>query len=198
MLLLQRNRRWCSRVPLPSAADATHGGWGRTLHNPSREPRELLSPVSETRRRADHRQRRNAGNDDQPMLSPSQLALGGNWQRSEVAFSQASMISQDISGRHIVQDNVADCSLVAALIVGAEHHAKFGSRVSTSQQRPDHTSLVAELKLAQLGFSCLFPQDDAGLPMRSETGVYEARFMVNGAWRRVSSVQDSRSIVCHV
>lgn len=40
------------------------------------------------------------------------------------------MVAEAVSGRDIVQDNVADCSLVAALIIGAQHHAKFGSRVS--------------------------------------------------------------------
>ncbi|KAM0756527.1 cysteine proteinase [Meredithblackwellia eburnea MCA 4105] len=78
----------------------------------------------------------------QPPLSPGQLAEGAVWTSSP----PIPMIKENYSGVHIVQDNVDDCSLVAALIVGAEHHAKFGSK------------LVA---------SSLFPQDSKGLPVKT-------------------------------
>ncbi|KAL8283191.1 hypothetical protein RQP46_005969 [Phenoliferia psychrophenolica] len=60
----------------------------------------------------------------QPALSPGQLLAGATYQRAPTV----PMISQDFAGTSIVQDNVDDCSLVAALIVGADHHRKFGSK----------------------------------------------------------------------
>ncbi|GAA5915726.1 hypothetical protein JCM5296_004368 [Sporobolomyces johnsonii] len=95
----------------------------------------------------------------QPALSLAQLAQGCTWIPSSQAFQNASIAGASICGREIVQDNVSDCSLVAALIVGAEHHAKFGSK---------------------LGFSCLYPQDASGFPVRSRSGQYTARFRING------------------
>ncbi|GAA5934598.1 hypothetical protein JCM1841_004190, partial [Sporobolomyces salmonicolor] len=98
----------------------------------------------------------------QPALSPAQLAQGCTWTPAVEAFQNFSIAGAGICGREIVQDNVSDCSLVAALIVGAEHHAKFGSK---------------------LGFSCLYPQDASGFPVKSRSGQYTARFRINGTWR---------------
>lgn len=69
----------------------------------------------------------------QPQLSPIQLEQGVTWRPAEEALPGAQMVTENISGRYIVQDNVSDCSLVAALIVGAEHHGKFGSKVSAAR-----------------------------------------------------------------
>jgi hypothetical protein len=70
---------------------------------------------------------------ERPSLSPLQVDQQCVWKRAVEALPGARMVFPKISGRGIVQDNVADCSLVAALIVGAEHHAKFGSKVPLSR-----------------------------------------------------------------
>lgn len=96
------------------------------------------------------------------------------------------VIRKDYSGRSIVQDNIDDCSLVAALIVGAEHHAKFGSKVSASGRRRWKLHLLkACFSYLKLAASCLYPQDPSGLPTKSPSGSHAARFLVNGVWRRV-------------
>ncbi|KAI5480066.1 calcium-dependent cysteine-type endopeptidase [Pseudohyphozyma bogoriensis] len=59
-----------------------------------------------------------------PPLSTSQLSEGATWRRQ----TQVPVARPVCSGKNIVQDNVSDCSLVAALIVAAEHHTKFGSK----------------------------------------------------------------------
>lgn len=86
-------------------------------------------------------------------------------------------------GRDIVQDNVDDCSLVSALIIAAEHDAKFGSRVRDPLQT--YTSCIAEHYLLKLVISSLYPQDRDGLAVTSSTGRHRCRFLINGAWRMV-------------
>ncbi|ORY40903.1 hypothetical protein BCR35DRAFT_327462 [Leucosporidium creatinivorum] len=103
--------------------------------------------------------------DSQPTLSPLQLQQRACWRPAAEVFPTAQMVASSLRGRDIVQDNVSDCSLVSALIVGAEHHSKFGSK---------------------LGLSCLYPQGDDGLPRLSKTRRYTARFLVNGTWRMVT------------
>jgi hypothetical protein len=66
----------------------------------------------------------------QPALSPGQIARSSGWRRPEEILSEVVLVKQPVTGRDIVQDVITDCSLVAGLIVCAEHHAKFGSRVS--------------------------------------------------------------------
>ena len=70
----------------------------------------------------------------QPALSPAQLREGATWQR---ALSGPMTKTESFSGNKIVQDNVDDCSLVAALIVGANHHRKFGSKARSRRPVPD-------------------------------------------------------------
>ncbi|GAA5992078.1 hypothetical protein JCM10908_000731 [Rhodotorula pacifica] len=106
-----------------------------------------------------------------PAMSPVQLAAGCTWTRAAAAFPDAIVALDTTRGKDILQDNVSDCSVVTALIVAAEHHARFRSR---------------------LALSCLFPQDSAGLPIESSDGRYNARFMINGAWRsRLAAIDDS-------
>lgn len=62
-------------------------------------------------------------------MSPLHLEQGCTWLSAREVFPHASMISSTLAGRDIRQDNVADCSLVTALIVAAEHRAKFGPQV---------------------------------------------------------------------
>ncbi|GAA6006476.1 hypothetical protein JCM10207_004945 [Rhodosporidiobolus poonsookiae] len=102
---------------------------------------------------------------EQPALSPGQVAASCRWLRAAEAFPGAAMLEHPLHGRSIVQANVSDCSVVAALIVAAEHHARFNSK---------------------LGISCLFPQDSTDLPRLSSSGIYTARFLVNGTWRRIT------------
>lgn len=83
-----------------------------------------------------------------------------------------------------MQDNVSDCSVVAALIVAAEHHAKFGSKVHALASPVLFMTLILA---SQLALSCLHPQNASGLPVESPDGTYRARFLVNGAWRSVST-----------
>lgn len=45
----------------------------------------------------------------------------------------------------------------------------------------------------QLAMGCLYPQDSHGMPVRSDSGIYKARFLVNGAWRCVSRFSLLRS-----
>ncbi|GAA6031892.1 hypothetical protein JCM8097_003322 [Rhodosporidiobolus ruineniae] len=101
---------------------------------------------------------------EQPPLSPAHTASACAWAAASQALPHAPLVRSGARGHEIVQDNVSDCSVVAALIVAGEHHARFGSK---------------------LGLSCLYPQDPAGLPTRNSSGRYSARFLVNGAWRRV-------------
>ncbi|BGP28609.1 cysteine protease [Rhodotorula toruloides] len=100
----------------------------------------------------------------QPPLSPAQQAQGCTYRRATDILPDAKLFDDRIRGQDIVQDNVSDCSVVAALIVAAEHHAKFGSK---------------------LALSCLYPQDAIGLPVGSPDGMYRARLLVNGVWRSI-------------
>ncbi|GAA5903179.1 hypothetical protein JCM8208_002229 [Rhodotorula glutinis] len=99
-----------------------------------------------------------------PPLSPAQEAAGCSWVPCGEALPGASMVGDSVRGTDVVQDNVADCSVVTALIVAAEHHARYRSN---------------------LALSCLFPQDASGLPILSQDGRYRARFLINGTWRQV-------------
>ncbi|PRQ76937.1 hypothetical protein AAT19DRAFT_12355, partial [Rhodotorula toruloides] len=101
----------------------------------------------------------------QPPLSPAQQSQGCTYRRSTDILPQAKLLDERTRGQDIVQDNVSDCSVVAALIVAAEHHAKFGSK---------------------LALSCLYPQSASGLPVESPDGMYRVRLLVNGVWRSVS------------
>lgn len=65
----------------------------------------------------------------QPALAPAQIQARVDWKRATQVLPNAAMVFPASSGKDIVQDNLTDCSLVAALIVGAEHHSKFGSKV---------------------------------------------------------------------
>lgn len=97
------------------------------------------------------------------------------------------MVGSSVRGTAVVQDNVSDCSVVTALIVAAEHHARHRSKVRPLF-RLSRSSLGSELTLparSQLALSCLFPQDASGLPVVSWDGRYRARFLVNGTWRQV-------------
>ncbi|BGP21447.1 cysteine protease [Rhodotorula toruloides] len=85
-------------------------------------------------------------------------------------LSLAKLFDDRIREHDIVQDNVSDCSVVAALIVAAAHHAKFGSK---------------------LAFSCLYPQDPSGLPVESPDGTYRACLLANGVWRAVRKSLDA-------
>lgn len=64
-----------------------------------------------------------------PPLDNTQQAEFGRWQPLPIAFPDTKVYSPDLYGSNITQDNVADCSVVTALIVAAEHHRKFSSRV---------------------------------------------------------------------
>lgn len=119
----------------------------------------------------------------QPPLSPAQLAENCTWQPADAAFPNAIMIDVKLSGRGIVQNNVADCSLVTALIIAAEHRARFGSRVHPTLTCSTARSSIVSLLQMPL---CLIPQDVLGTLQRNETGIYSARLFFNGACRTVS------------
>ena len=51
--------------------------------------------------------------------------------RAAVVFPQAVVAKDTTRGKDILQDNVSDCSIVTALMVAAEHNARFRSRVSS-------------------------------------------------------------------
>ncbi|GAA5922691.1 Rim13p [Sporobolomyces koalae] len=93
-----------------------------------------------------------------PSPSREQEAVGCTWKRAHDILPNAHIARAGIDGRSIHQDNISDCSLVAALIIAAEHNARFSSR---------------------LGMSCLYPQDSAGWPKPSQSGIYTVRLCVN-------------------
>ncbi|GAA5838368.1 hypothetical protein JCM9279_003224 [Rhodotorula babjevae] len=70
-----------------------------------------------------------------PPLSPAQQAAGCTWVRCAEALPGARMVAASVRGLDVVQDNVADCSVVSALIVAAEHHARHRSRLALSSVR---------------------------------------------------------------
>ncbi|GAA5907979.1 Rim13p [Sporobolomyces salmoneus] len=99
-----------------------------------------------------------------PTLSSVQQDRGCSWKRASMILPGACIAKRETNGRAILQDNVSDCSLVAALIVAAEHHSRYGSK---------------------LGLSCLYPQDASGWPIKDGDGQYQARFLINGTWRKI-------------
>lgn len=99
-----------------------------------------------------------------PKLSPTQLEADCTWKSAQEALPGAKLFAEQCRGCDVSQGNVSDCSLVSAMIVGIEHHAKFGSK---------------------LGLSCLYPQNDRGIPIISKSGIYHVKFFVNGAYRRI-------------
>ncbi|KAM0793367.1 hypothetical protein ACM66B_000822 [Microbotryomycetes sp. NB124-2] len=120
-----------------------------------------------------------------PPMSAAQLEQQHRYQSLSEVLPQARMIEPAVTGRQVVQDNVADCSLVSALIIGAEHHAKFGSRVSASCIGCC-IRVIDDSSHLQLGFSCLYPQDGKSLPRLNTARDYAAKLLVNGALRAVS------------
>lgn len=98
----------------------------------------------------------------QPELSPYQVSEKVVWSKSSLKVKAPSEAGVAKGGRDIVQDNIQDCSLVAAILVAVEHGRRFGSNLVISN---------------------LFPQDKDGIPIESETGRHCCRFFVNGAWR---------------
>ncbi|GAA5859581.1 hypothetical protein JCM8547_006151 [Rhodosporidiobolus lusitaniae] len=106
---------------------------------------------------------------EQPPLSPPQLEQACTWVSARRAFPSAPVFSKDGRSSDIVQDNVSDCSVVAALIVAAEHHSRFDSK---------------------LGLSCLFPHDEHGLLRTGRSGFHTVRLLVNGTWRKIT-IDDS-------
>jgi hypothetical protein len=101
----------------------------------------------------------------------------------------AKAFSPEAKGSEIVQENISDCSVVAALIVSAEHHARFGSKVRSFRSSLIHRSPSP----FQLSLNSLFPQDSRGLPQFSPSGLYNVRLLFNGIWRNVSAYQLFRS-----
>ncbi|GAA5855375.1 hypothetical protein JCM5353_001745 [Sporobolomyces roseus] len=101
-----------------------------------------------------------------PTLSPKYVEQDCIWKRPSRRLPVILPDAGSVNGRDIIQDNLSDCSVVAALIVSAEHHAKFGSK---------------------LGISCLHPQNSDGWPVISDSGSYSVRLCINGIWRRVST-----------
>lgn len=64
-----------------------------------------------------------------PPMSSIQQAAGCTWVRAALAFPDAVVAKDKTRGRDVIQDNVSDCSIVTALMVAAEHHARFRSHV---------------------------------------------------------------------
>lgn len=71
----------------------------------------------------------------QPAFSEDQIKAGVVWTSPSEILPEASMVSESKGGRDIKQDNISDCSLIAAFIIAEEHRAKFGSRVSTESHK---------------------------------------------------------------
>ncbi|SCV68304.1 BQ2448_425 [Microbotryum intermedium] len=97
-----------------------------------------------------------------PIVQPSLASTSTSYKRPLPSIPV--VVPERLSGLDIVQDNVGDCSLVSALIVCAQHASRFGTK---------------------LALDCLYPKDAKGWPCRSVEGVYEAKFWLNGLWRRV-------------
>lgn len=69
-----------------------------------------------------------------------------------------------VRGGNICQGHASNCSFVAALEVAAEHDARWNTRYA---------------------HSALHPRKD-GIPCPSVSGVYSARFFLDGTWRRIT------------
>jgi len=65
-----------------------------------------------------------------PTLSSKHVEQDCIWKRPSRRLPVILPDAGSVTGRDIIQDNLSDCSVVASLIVSAEHHAKFGSKVS--------------------------------------------------------------------
>ena len=70
-----------------------------------------------------------------PKLSSTQIEANCVWKPANEALLDTKIFVEQCRGCDVSQGNVSDCSLVSALIVGIEHHAKFGSKVSRSFYR---------------------------------------------------------------
>ncbi|SCZ90137.1 BZ3500_MvSof-1268-A1-R1_Chr1-3g01798 [Microbotryum saponariae] len=97
-----------------------------------------------------------------PIAQPSLVSASTSYKRPSPTAPV--IVPERLSALDIVQDNIGDCSLVSALIICAQHAATFGTK---------------------LGLDCLYPKDAQGWPCKSADGVYEAKFWLNGLWRRV-------------
>ncbi|KAH7925291.1 cysteine proteinase [Leucogyrophana mollusca] len=86
------------------------------------------------------------------------------WRRPNEAIPGASIGSTSLLPDDIRQNTVNDCSVCASIAVCIEHNNRMGSKLLMSN---------------------LFPQNDEGIPVLSETGKYELKFFVNGDHRRV-------------
>lgn len=134
--LLQRNRISCSSARRQSTGSASRDGPPTTswISHPS----ESVSQVRSGRAKP----ALPSPADSQPVLSPLQLQQRTSWRPAAEVFPMAQMVAKSLRGRDIVQDNISDCSLVSALIVGAEHHSKFGSKVSSGESIRPSTTLT--------------------------------------------------------
>ncbi|KDE09604.1 hypothetical protein MVLG_00012 [Microbotryum lychnidis-dioicae p1A1 Lamole] len=97
-----------------------------------------------------------------PIAQPSLVSASTLYKRPSPTTPV--IVPERLAALDIVQDNIGDCSLVSALIICARHAATFGTK---------------------LGLDCLYPKDAQGWPCKSADGVYEAKFWLNGLWRRV-------------
>ncbi|TKA51896.1 hypothetical protein B0A53_04926 [Rhodotorula sp. CCFEE 5036] len=93
-------------------------------------------------------------------LSIAQLSAGCTWVRAAVVFPQAVVAKDTTRGKDILQDNVSDCSIVTALMVAAEHHARFRSRIHPVFPSPvmmaGTTSASSSMELGDLSVSWLW------------------------------------------
>jgi calpain-7 len=121
--------------------------------------------------------------DGQPELSQEQRKFAAVWLSPASVLPNASMTSPNHLPQDVIQGIITDCSVCASISVCIDHHRRFSSRVSSfSKHYPVILSDVAH----QLALSSLFPQDQSGMPCIAKNGQYSLRFLVNGAYRRVS------------
>jgi hypothetical protein len=113
----------------------------------------------------------------QPPLSPAQLNASATWVSARQAFTSVEMYSKDARSSDIVQDNVSDCSVVAALIVAAEHHSRYNSKVRTlCCVCQSFTTLTAFLFTARPQLT--LPATFGGLPQVQQCGPLQRPFAV--------------------
>lgn len=97
-------------------------------------------------------------------LSSKQQEIFSAWLRPRQLSTRPSIVFL-VSPLSIQQSVITDCSFVASISVAAHHEHTFKSRLISS---------------------CIFPQDDSGLPVYNPLGKYNIKMWLNGVERKVT------------
>ncbi|KAJ7072817.1 hypothetical protein C8F01DRAFT_1105319 [Mycena amicta] len=105
-------------------------------------------------------------------LSPEQQKLSPQWRRPTVCESNGGDPLPRLHPHHILQHIITDCSVCASISVCLEHSARFGSQFGYLHLQDPN------------------PDENVVSPIsRSTPGRYDLRLLLNGAWRRSSTIR---------